>query len=96
MDIPVAGDIPRSSETIASVLNRVIREDGHGFTSRRSGRGSTQALLNNLLPRNRAFGYVRVVALIGVAPIPNGWRGCTGIGRVIVAVIIATIVGGGR
>ena len=49
-------------------------------------------LLNNWSPRNRAFGDRRVIALIGVAPIPNRGCGCTGIRGVIVAVVIATII----
>ena len=43
-------------------------------------------------PRNRAFGDHRVVALIGVAPIPNRRCRCTGIRRVIIAIIIATVI----
>jgi len=49
------------------------------------------ALLNNLPPQNRTFRYLRIIALIGIAPIPNRRCGCTGIRRVIVAVVIATI-----
>ena len=52
-------------------------------------------LLNNLSPRNRAFGDRRVIALIGIAPIPNSGCRCAGIRRVVVAVIIATIIGSG-
>ena len=53
-------------------------------------------LLNKLPPPNRTFRYLRIIALIGIAPIPNRRCGCTGIRRVIVAVVIATIIGGGR
>ena len=60
------------------------------------GKGFAARLLNNLSPRNRAFGYRRVVALIGVATIPNRRCRCTGIRRVIVAVVIGTIIGSGR
>ena len=60
------------------------------------GKGFAARLLNNLSPRNRAFGYRRVVALIGVAPIPNRRCRCTGIRRVIVPVVIPSIIGSGR
>ena len=67
-----------------------------GFASPQSGRGICDCpLLNNWPPRNGAFGYHRVVALIGIAPIANGGCGWTGIRRVVVAVIIATIIGSG-
>ena len=66
------------------------------FTPPRSGARLPTWLLNNLSPRNRAFGYRRVVTLIGIAPIPNSRRGCTGIREVIVAVVITTIIGSGR
>ena len=59
---------------------------------REAGRGFPTWLLNNLSPRNRAFGYRRVVTLIGIAPIPNRRCGCTGIR----GVVIATIIGIGR
>ena len=36
--------------------------------------------LNNFSPGNRAFGYRRVIALIGIAPIPNRRLRRTGIG----------------
>ena len=43
-------------------------------------------------PRNRTFGYRRVIALIGIAPIPNRWCGCTGIRLVIIAVVVTTVI----
>jgi hypothetical protein len=58
--------------------------------------GFSYPSLNNFSPRDRAFGHRGVVALIDIAPVPNRWRGCTGIRRVFVAVIIAAIIGGGR
>ena len=54
------------------------------------------ALLNNLPPRNRTFWYLRIIPLVGIAPIPNRRCGCTGIWGIIVAVIIAAIIGSGR
>src|SRR5215469_6335367 len=68
-----------------------------GFTSPQSGRRIADCpLLNDWSPRNGAFGDRRIISLIGVTPIPD--RGCwgTGIWGVIVAVIIATIIGSGR
>ena len=38
------------------------------------GKGFAARLLNNLSPRNRAFGYRRVVALIGIAPLAQVYR----------------------
>ena len=51
------------------------------------------SLLNNLTPRNWAFGYRRVIALIGIAPIPNRRCGRAGIRGIIIAIVIATVVG---
>jgi hypothetical protein len=53
-------------------------------------------LLNNLSPGNRALGYHRVIPLIGIAPIPNRGRRCTGIGGVTIVVVIAAAVIGSR
>ncbi len=61
--------------------------------ARNRPKGRFRLSLNNLLPRNRAFGYRRVRPLIGIAPIPNGGRRCPGIGRVTIAVVIATVIG---
>src|SRR5215469_1186423 len=55
--------------------------------ARLSYRLRDELLLDNLLPGNRAFGYRRVIALIGIAPIPNRRCGCTGIRRIIIAVV---------
>jgi hypothetical protein len=49
--------------------------------------------LNNLLPRNRALGYRRVIPLVGITPIPHRGCGCVSIGRVTIAVIISTVIG---
>jgi len=49
--------------------------------------------LNNFSPGNRAFGYRRVIALIGIAPIPNRRLRRTGIRGVIVTIVIAAVIG---
>jgi nitrite reductase/ring-hydroxylating ferredoxin subunit len=66
--------------------SEVIRPAALFGTRNRDGWGAgLTELLNHLSPRNRAFRYLRVIALIGIAPIPNRRSGCTGIGCVIIA-----------
>jgi hypothetical protein len=52
--------------------------------------------LNNLAPGNRAFGYRRIIALIGIAPKPNCRPRRTGIGGIIVAIVVAAVIGSRR
>ena len=54
--------------------------------------GFAHTLLNNLPPRNRAFRYLRVIALISIAPIPHRRCGWTGIRRVIVPIVVAAVI----
>ncbi len=49
--------------------------------------------LNDLLPWNRPLGHRRGKTLIGIAPISNGGCRCPGIGRVTIAIVIATVIG---
>jgi hypothetical protein len=60
-------DIPDSWSLPVNLQTESFRGLDDRFTPPRSGARLPTWLLNNLSPRNRAFGYRRVVTLIGIA-----------------------------
>src|SRR5207244_2321942 len=86
-------DIPDYRSPPGQVCNDPFSRLDRRLTPPRSGRAGSYNLLNNLSPGNRALRYRGVIALIRIAPIPNRGFGCPGIRGVVIAIVIAAIIG---
>jgi len=78
----------RAHRATASTSAQADAHFSRGFTAS-AQHPCVSWLLNNLSPGDRAFGHRRVIALIGIAPIPDRRCRCARIRRVIIAVVIA-------
>jgi hypothetical protein len=84
--IPLLGQFPGAGAHRSS-LDRHLRKAAKRL------RDFPTRSLNNFSPGNRALRYRRVVALIGIAPIPNRRSRRTCIRGVIIAIVIAAVIG---